>query len=347
MGALHRSVVLLVAALTLLAFAAAATAKPPTRYWGAWVGSQLTGKEAPWDMTAAHSLEGDVGYGMSLLQFSAPFAKCEAGSCAFYTFPTAEMEKIRAHGSIPVFSWNSGASGGDPDDFQLSDLNSGRYDAYVHDFARAAAAWGHPFFLRFNWEMNGDWFPWGAGVNGNTAAEFRSAWRRVHEIFRGAGATNGTWVWCPYANSTESLRLRPFYPGDRFVDWTCLDTYNWGPESPQPTLWRSFRELVEPTYRRITERIAPGKPMLIGEVATTGTPAAKAYWIHGMFAAVRHRFEKIRGLVWFNKVDGSADWPLDSWPAASAFGRELRLGFTQNVYAAIQNTPIPPPGAAR
>jgi hypothetical protein len=294
-------------------------------------------------MTAAQSLEDDVGHSLSLLQFSAPFADCEDGTCSYHPFPTTEMEKIRAHGAIPVFSWNSGASGGDPGDFQLSDLNSGRYDAYVEEFARAAATWGHPFFLRFNWEMNGDWFLWGAGVNGNTAAESRSAWRRVHDIFRRVGATNATWVWCPYAAGTRSLRLRPFYPGARYVDWTCLDTYNWGPESPQPTPWRSFGELLGPTYERIVERIAPDKPMMIGEVATTGTPEAKAYWIHGMFAALRQRFHRVRGLVWFDKVDSGADWPLDSWPAASAFGRELQRGFKENVYGAIQNTPIPPP----
>jgi hypothetical protein len=338
-----RAAIYIFGVLVLALAPSTAAAQPRPLYWGAWIESQLTGSEAPWDMTAAHRLEDSVGHRLSLLQFSAPFARCEGGRCSHYSFPTAEMEKIRAHGAIPVFGWNSGASGGDPDEFRLADLNAGRYDAYVHEFARAAATWGHPFFLRFNWEMNGDWFPWGAGVNGNTAAEFRSAWRRVHGIFRRAGAINATWVWCPYANGTESLRLRPFYPGGRFVDWTCLDTYNWGPDSSQPTRWRSFRELLGPAYRRITERIAPHKPMLIGEVATTGTPEEKAYWIHGMFAALRNRFDKVRGLVWFDKVDNGTAWPLDSWQATSAFGRELQRGFRQNAYGTIQNTPIPPP----
>ena len=338
----RRAAIYILGVLILLAApSAAAAAKPRPLYWGAWIGSQLTGKEAPWDMAAASSLEANVGSGLSLLQFSAPFARCEDGDCSYYTFPTAEMEKIRAYGAIPVFGWNSGASGGDPADFQLADLNAGRYDAYIQEFASAAAAWSHPFFLRFNWEMNGPWFPWGAGVNGNTAAEFRTAWRRVHGFFDAAGATNATWVWCPYASGNKSLRLRPFYPGSRYVDWTCLDTYNWGPEALQP--WHSFRELLGPTYRRITERIAPHKPMMIGEVATSGTPEAKAYWIHGMFAALRHRFDKVRALLWFNKIDGGVDWPLDSAAAAGTFGRELRRGFEQNVFGAIQNSPIPPP----
>jgi len=339
----RRAAIYIFGVLVLLAFPGAAAAKPRPLYWGAWIGSQLTGREAPWDMAAASSFETGVGSGLSLLQFSSPFARCELGDCSYYTFPTTEMEKIRAHGAIPVFSWNSGASGDPAGDFRLADLNAGRFDAYVNDFALAAAAWGHPFFLRFNWEMNGTWFPWGAGVNGNTAAEFRAAWRRVHDIFDGAGATNATWVWCPYANRAESLRLRPYYPGGRYVDWTCLDTYNWGPESSQPSRWRSFRELLEPSYRLITERIAPDKPMMIGEVATTGTPEAKAYWIHGMFAALRHRFDRVHGLLWFNKLDSGAEWPIDDSVTASAFGRELRRGFEQNVYAGLDRSPIPPP----
>jgi mannan endo-1,4-beta-mannosidase len=322
---------------------ATAAGEPRSLYWGAWIGPHLTGEEAPWDMGAASSFEASVGRGLSLLQFSAPFASCESGGCSYHPFPTEEMEKIRAYGAIPVLGWNSGASGGNRDDFDLAALNSGRYDDHIREFADAARAWGHPFFLRFNWEMNGPWFPWGAGVGANTGAEFRAAWRRVHDIFGAAGATNATWVWCPYANGTRSLRLRPFYPGSRFVDWTCLDTYNWGPESSQPSAWRSFRELIGPSYTRIVERIAPRKPMMIGEVATTGPPDAKALWIHGMFASLRHRFDKVRALVWFNKVDGISNWPIDSWAAASAFGRELQRGFEPNVYSELDRSPIPPP----
>jgi mannan endo-1,4-beta-mannosidase len=292
-------------------------------------------------MRAAHRFEAQVGRGVSLLQFSAPFAECDRSRCSFYTFPTREMEKIRRHGAIPLFSWNSGASGGDLEDFQLSDLRAGRYDSHIRDFARAARDWGHPFFLRFNWEMNGDWFPWGADSNGNRPGEFKATWRRVHRIFERVGAHNATWVWCPYAREEP---LHPFYPGGPFVDWTCLDGYNWGPESSKPLPWRSFRELFAPAYRQITREIAPRKPMLIAEVATTGSPAAKAAWIRGMFASLRHGFGKVRGLVWFNKVDDDVDWPLGGSPLITrTFGQGLRGLYRENVFSGVRRSPIPPP----
>ena len=88
-------------------------------------------------------------------------------------------------------------------DFQLSDVIAGTYDAYIAQFAAEAQDWGHPFFLRFNWEMNGNWFPWSEGVNGNNPGEYVAAWRHVHDIFAAVGATNATWVWCPYADANK------------------------------------------------------------------------------------------------------------------------------------------------
>ena len=66
---------------------------------------------------------------------------------------------------------------------------SGKYDSYIpQNVAEDARDWGHPFFLRFDWEMNGNWFPWSEGVNGNQSGEFVAAWRHVHDIFTSVGA---------------------------------------------------------------------------------------------------------------------------------------------------------------
>jgi hypothetical protein len=84
--------------------------------------------------------------------------------------------------------------------------------------------------------------------------------------------------------------------------------------------------------------------MLIGEVASSGGEAAKAGWIDDMFAALRHGFPKVRGLVWFDKVDREVDWPLETSPAATeAFGRGLDRGYKRNVFSKLRRSPIPPP----
>jgi len=330
----------LLVALALCAAPASAAAKSRHLYWGAWIGKQLTGEEPPWDMEAADQFEARIGRGLSLIEFSAPFAQCEP-SCQFNSFPLTPLEDIRRHGAIPVFSWNSGAGGGgDQSNFGLAELRAGRYDRYIRYFARNAAAWGWPFFLRFDWEMNGGWFPWGDGVNGNKPGEFIPAWRHVHRIFEEEGATNVTWVWCPFVG----VDLARFYPGDRYVDWTGLDGYNWGPESPLALPWQTFNQLFASSYRQLA-RLAPDKPMMLGEVASTGNDEQKTVWIQEMFAALRRGYPKVRGLVWFNKIDRGTQWPIEAFPGATAaFEAGLSRGFKQNIYSYLTRSPIPPPG---
>jgi hypothetical protein len=316
-------------------------------YWGAWIGSQLTGTQAPWDMGAVAAFEQMTGKGLSLIQFATPFANC-ASTCYSYPFPAGPMESIRNHGSIPVLGWASQSipSTKEEPDFQLSDVLAGTYDSYIREFAAAAKSWGHPFFLRFNWEMNGHWFPWSEGVNGNQPGEYVAAWRHVHDIFTSVGATNASWVWCPNIDPNNAfLDLASQYPGDAYVDWTCLDGYNWGTNPVKPDRWRSFDELYESTYGKITETIAPSKPMLIGEFGSTEYGGSKAAWIEDALARIPAAYPKIRGALYFEKYDSNMDWPIEtSVGATQAFADGIRNGaFQANHYADLSATPIPPP----
>jgi Glycosyl hydrolase family 26 len=316
-------------------------------YWGAWVGRQLTGDEAPWDMSAASKFEGMAGKAASAINFSSPFANCASSPCSFYKFPRAEMESIRSHGSMPFFSWASQASPAslDQPNFQLSDVIAGTYDSYIREFAEGARAWGHPFFLRFNWEMNGDWFAWAEGVNGNQPGEYVAAWRHVHDIFTAVGATNATWVWCPNVDPYEKLQnLASLYPGDEYVDWTGLDGYNWGTNPASPKRWMSFDELFESTYERITETIAPSKPLIISEVGSSEYGGSKADWITAALESARTNYPRLRGLLWFEKFDDGMDWPIEtSSSSAAAFAEGIQdPSYLGNAFASIGPGTIQP-----
>ncbi len=307
---------------------------PGPVYWGAWIGSHLTGTEAPWDTSAIDLFEQHAGKRLSLVNFSSPFANCYSLPCRSYSFPAGEFSTIRSRGAIPFFSWANNALpvSGDQSAYQLADVLAGRHDSYIRAWATAARNWGHPFFLRFNWEMNGRWFPWSEGVNGNQPGEYVAAWRHVHDLFTSVGATNTTWVWCP--NIDPGRRMQPFaelYPGDDYVDWTCLDGYNWN------TPRRSFAELFRTSYDEISETIAPGKPMIIGETGSTEAGGSKAQWITDMFQSLATTFPKVRGLQWFNKHDDGMDWPIETSAAATAaFAAGIRSSrYTTNNYARL------------
>ncbi len=284
-------------------------------YWGAWIGSHLTGTEAPWDAGAIDKFEQNAGKRVSLVNFSNPFANCFSSPCKPYTFPAGEFNTIHGRGAIPFFSWANDALpvSGDQSAYQLSDVIAGRHDSYITAWATAAKAWGHPFFLRFNWEMNGRWFPWSEGVNGNQTGEYVAAWRHVHDIFTRVGATNTTWVWCPNVDPGHSMQsLGELYPGDDYVDWTCLDGYNLA----APGL--SFKDLFKRSYDDITGVVAPGKPMIVGETGSSENVGSKADWITDMFHSLPRSFPKIRGLQWFDKYDDGMDWPIETSASATA-----------------------------
>jgi hypothetical protein len=352
------ALVALIAALAcslLATTVSAATAphrKQPAKplYWGAWVGDQITGTDAPWDMGGISYLEALLGKGMSLVEFSSSWQVCDPSGCHPYEFPLEAMDNIRAHGAIPVYSWgaeSSPRSSENQPEFQLADIAGGAYDSYIAQFAAEARAWGHPFFLRPNWEMNGSWFPWSELANGNSPGQYVAAWRRIHDIFSAVGAANATWVWCPYADTEKRLKktpLKSLYPGNGYVDWTCLDAYNWGRNAVNPKPWRSFDELFSPAYEIVTKKVAPKKPLMLGEFATSPNGGHKALWIRKMFENLPRKYPRVRALIYFNTVDRGIDWPLETSPAAArVFAKGIRKGiYANNRFGEIVSSPIPP-----
>lgn len=295
--------------------AGAAQQKPVVR-WGAWIDRHRTGTQPPWDMRPVGQLERSVGKRMSLVAFSTPFA--DSSGRNYFAFPRAQLDAVVRHHATPVFSWGSHAMRNyGNQDFTLSAIADGRQDAYIERWARAAQAWGRTLLLRFDWEMNGDWFPWSEGYGDQPAGSFVRAWKHVHAIFARAGSRNVRWVWCPNADPQhEDQPLASLYPGDDEVDWTCADVYN------RDAPWVSAADQLGPTYDEITRTIAPGKPMLLGEVGSTEAGGSKAGWISDLFAALPTRFPAVRALTWFDATDpGSSthrDWPLDSSKSATA-----------------------------
>jgi hypothetical protein len=325
---------------------------PPNRtpqplYWGATIGSHLTGNQAPWDMNAVSKFEEGAGKSASAVQFFQPFANCNPG-CSFYRFPTTPMNSIRSHGSIPVLSWSSQSipSSLNEPDFQLSDLIEGHYDTFIREFAEEARNWGHPFFLRFDWEMNGGWFPWAEGVNGNQPGQFAAAWRHVHDIFASVGAANATWVWCPFVEGGEPAgRLSSLYPGDAYVDWSGLDGYNWGTNPAAPNGWRSFDQLFTASYGAISGSVAPSKPMMIAEVGSSEMGGDKAAWIRDALAKVPAEYPQVRAFLWFDKFDDNMDWPIEtSSNATSAFAEGIsQPAYVGANYGQLSGGPIQAP----
>ena len=238
-----------------------------------------------------------------------------------------ELDQLRAvaqRGATPEITWEPwdyrvGLRHAQPR-YTLTSIVAGRHDAYIRAVARTLKAFGRPVLLRFAQEMNGDWYPWGVGVNGNRPGQFVAAWRHVHDVFVAAGATNVRWVWSPVARYGVALSTAQ-YPGDRYVDEIGLSGFNGGSELAW-TGWRSFASLFDASLATV-HALAPDKPIQISEVGSANGGGSKSNWIAGMFADLS-RHPQVRTVIWFD-VDKQTDWRITaSTPAAREFAAGLR-----------------------
>jgi Glycosyl hydrolase family 26/Bacterial Ig domain len=293
----------------------------------------------PWDDNTWNLFESHAGKKVSILSWSnvAPWGHD-------FNYYLSMQEKVRARGDLSLISMNSGS-------VPLRDITNGQYDSSIRTWAQQAKAWGHPFFLRWDWEMNGNWFSWSPGVNGNTAADYINSWRHIYTLFSQAGASNVTWVWCP--NIDPAGIYAPYsqvYPGNAYVDWTCLDGYNKGSIYTPPG-WRSFSTIFASSYNSLLQ-LAPTKPILIAETSSEEAGGSKAAWITDMLGTqLPQYFPKIKAFVWYNtRQDQAGHW----WPweieSSSAAQTAFATGIASNYYAAGGNygnlpplSPIQPP----
>jgi len=311
-------------------------------YWGAWMQGSDTyayyygnpapngqnWADAPWGNTGNtwDRFESNAGKKVSIVHYGQPNPWLQT------TFYGSTADIITNRGAIPLVDMKS-------NDTSLADITNGVYDNQIKTWANNVKAWGKPFLFRWDWEMNGTWFGYGAQAQSNPAA-FKTMWQHFHDVVVGQGATNVTWVWCPNIEFSGSTPYSSLYPGDSYVDWTCLDGYNKNVSST------SFSSLYQQSYKDILA-LAPNKPMMIGEIGSEEyASGVKAAWITDMFNQLPTNYPKIKALVWFNwriyetnnGVSSYQSWPIESSSSAqSAF----RNGIASSYYASNKYGGLP------
>jgi len=226
-------------------------------------------------------------------------------------FPAAFDRWDVQGGRIPLISWEG---------TNLDSINSGSQDASIRARAAAVKKFGHRVFISWGYEMNGNWNPWDGYHNNSPGrtdgpAKFVAAWRRIHNIFQRAGATNVTWVWTPNDRdipSTSWNHWTNYYPGDAYVDWVGVDGYNWG-TAQSWSQWTPFGNLFTGVYGTYASR----KPIMVVETASAEQGGSKAQWIRGMWKALVYQYPDIKAVVW---METGPTWKVEtSASALSAF----------------------------
>ncbi|SEO58325.1 glycoside hydrolase family 26 protein [Actinacidiphila rubida] len=222
-------------------------------------------------------------------------------------FESQQVQDTWDYGAMSFIAW-------EPMKKSLADIAAGKDDAYIHQFAQSVAALNLPVAISFAHEMNGFWYPW--GTKKATPQQFVSAWKHVHDVFAEEGATQVIWVWSPNViGPMKSVRLKPFWPGDAYVDWIGVIGY-YGLDGPH-----TYKTLYGPTMDEV--RGFTKKPFIIAETASEGRTRKPAD-IDDLFQGTAKRSDVV-GFIWFD-YNKETDWRVDSSSAAAAEFRRQAAG---------------------
>jgi glycosyl hydrolase family 26 len=223
----------------------------------------------------------------------------------FERFQTSFAVQAQHNGAVPFIQL-------DPDGISLAAIVAGAYDNYLERYATSVAGYGartgQGVIISFGHEMNGSWYHWGYR---HTAPQvFVAAWRHIVTLFRSQGANDVTWLWTTNIIDRKGgiPDPKPWWPGQRYVNWIGIDGYFYHPS------W-TFASLFGPTIKAVRALTTAPLPILVAETGvarSAGQPAKIANLAAGIQAY------GLLGFVWFN-APGIRNWQLHGPAAIAAF----------------------------
>ncbi|HEV3153753.1 MAG TPA: glycosyl hydrolase [Candidatus Baltobacteraceae bacterium] len=247
------------------------------------------------------------------------------------------------HGRIPVVSW--GCSG-----TTLAKIAAGdsAAKAIIDNEASAIAAYGHPVFIRWFWEMNindtinnnNQWT--NPTANGNTcmatsesgktiqqvqtdnATNFIAAWKYIYGEF--ANVKNVTWLWNPDYTPTWYAPSN-FYPGDSYVDWVGDDEYDKCSNNGNLcSTGNGFTATINPFYSNAPTT----KPLMVGETGSCqqyGAPYSQSQYFtdatNDIAPGSQQVFPNIGAFMYFDAagqfLNGQCSWVIAPGSATQSF----------------------------
>lgn len=288
-----------------------------------WYG--LYTAQSPFNWSEYDQVSKEVGKATNMVGFFQGFDQ---------DFNQTAVQRSWANGRLPMMTWESvpAKTGNDQpyvEGYTNQDVISGKFDAYLTKYAQALKANGMPLVIRFDHEMNGQWYNWSeASKQQNAAGSYRAMWQHVWQVFQNNGANQyAIWDWSP--SRIDKLGnpkyqtldyMQNYYPGSEYVDWVGMSGY-YRDATEAPTFANTFGA----TLAQIRQ-VAPGKGIVLNEIGATETGGSvsnpqKSQWINSLFDALADPANAdIIGFAYFSEtattiVDGTRttnDWRLDS-----------------------------------
>lgn len=281
-----------------------------------------------------------LGGAMPITQFNDAVGFMHSMNVEFYRFPKVVTDQYRLR-NLRTFIEQSITANAIPvitiETYEgLSSYTVGNIEVLAQNLASFPTG----ILLRFNHEMNGNWYPWG-----QQPTLYKSKFREFAGVMKRI-APNVAMLWAPnqgegYPWNGGSLAggtdpYAGFYPGDDVVDWVGMSAYHYGYDSalgttgnnviPKQGAWierlRGNGREVPDFYTIYAAQKA--KPMIITESSAMFNnsrpgPAEveiKSEWIEQAY--VRDAFPWLKAICWFNvekykpEFNETISWRIDT-----------------------------------
>jgi len=241
--------------------------------------------------------------------------------------PPVQMQWDARNGRIPHVTWKFNMHGGPARCAEWKDVVSGIYDAQLRDQARVLAGLNTKVIVRLWPNMDQRGMTCVYDVDPTTdpataAPRFIQAWQHIVTLVRGI-APKVEWNWSPNVHAftdnhgNPSTNWKPFWPGDRYVDWVGTQLYNTGysnvPVDRDP-LFRAFYAAASSTGKKIifSETGAAGPDPQVEAnglgcpgVKGGGSPSPQYAWLHS-FRTSLPQFKDVKAFVYFSAAAAPA-----------------------------------------
>lgn len=266
---------------------------------GCMVGFMIDDKHSRRDREGYGSIKMNIGMGPTIMM--PPYREMSLVVTRPYkTFKTVVNvpEMMIMHDKAHTFLYRDITS--DLTGINFSQLADDKYfREKIETYAKNITKIKRPIFFSTMWEMNGDWWPWGTD-----SKNFKKTWRTMHKIFDDHGANEfATWVFISYALDFAPSRVGFFdhyYPGDEYVDWNGISTYNRRYGITDKSLGGLAGATISSLHRRHKD-----KPLMIAEMGYSNT-RSQGRWFKDAFKFIKSR-PYIKGAVIWDSVGGGTD----------------------------------------
>lgn len=238
------------------------------------------------------------GTGKPVISLAGTFIDIEGS----VTYATNELNAAWNNGYVPFVNFAVEAK-------TAKQIADGEIDPAIRTMANVFKIWSQGgtkrAFIAPLQEMNGYWVSYK-----DDPANFKRAFIRIRQIFidEGVPAEAISWVFAPNGWNDPAKPenvFENFYPGQSVVDAVGFSSYNWG-ECWEYTDSVPFEQLYKPYLDRMAA-MAPGKPIMIAEMASVAYGLDRAAWFSDTLSKLG-AYPGLRAILYFNALEAGGNY---------------------------------------